>query len=162
MSLHSTVNPSDLQSQKTHLEHVPISVVQPTGTGGIHIDSTVGGRADQAKAIHEHKLEEQAAGTSHSYCDWTPLGVNPDVVKMNAPAMCQVKYRNKEITLGQTLLKTETQQQPTLDWPAASVSVNGGQELDVCMRSDDCDRRSLTLHRYSSVRSHSNVYCHHV
>ena len=129
MSLRAAIDPSDLSQQKASLDHVPISTVEPTATGGIHLGAGTE-HLQKEQQLHDEKLQSQAAGSAQSYCDWAQWQVVPDLVQMNAPTLMSVKYRGKETILGSILLKKDTQQQPELDWaPAQKMAISGVPQL---------------------------------
>lgn len=150
MSHQSVVRPDELSAQKAELAHVPISGVQPTQTGGIHLGSGPKHAAKERELVAA-RVDQQAAGSGQSYCDWAQWQVNPDVVPMNAPTLLSVKYRGKETTLGSILLKKDTQTQPELDWALATpkMAVAGMPQLfSVIMCDPDAPSRAHPKFRH--------------
>jgi hypothetical protein len=145
-----SVPAGDLQAHKKELERMLTDAAKTTQTGGIHLEGGHRGWSAVSQSLHEHKLAEQAAGTSRSYCDFAKFGVVPDVVKSNPPAICAVKYRGKEVMLGQVMLVKDTQTPPELDWPQASVSSIAGvpQMYTVIMVDPDAPSPQKPIFRH--------------
>jgi phosphatidylethanolamine-binding protein (PEBP) family uncharacterized protein len=92
----------------------------------------------------ESKLE-QASGIEHSYCDFTKWRVNPDVIPSDALTLASVKYKQKEITLGQTLSVKDTQAPPEIHWsPGAPITGTATQLYTLIMCDPDA---SSAAHR---------------